>query len=128
MPVLVARDAPISTLSPSTISALPTPPPVALEEPVGIEFADAPLHERTYRPVQVVDPSNGQLAHWTGLNFSRGWMLHAIARALPENHPLIPELKQNGSDHIQAGLPLATHPDYMISHWVPTFAVYALTR
>ena len=55
VPVLVARDAPISTLSPSTISALPTPPPVALEEPVGIEFADAPLHERTYRPVQVVE-------------------------------------------------------------------------
>ncbi len=83
---------------------------------------------RHLRPVQVVDPSNGQLAHWAGLNFSRGWMLHAIARALPENHPLIPQLNQNGSDHIQAGLPLATHPDYMISHWVPTFAVYALTR
>ena len=79
-------------------------------------------------PVEVVDPSNGQLAHWAGLNFSRSWMLRRIANSLPGDHPLEPKLCENATRHLEAALPMATHEDYMISHWVPTFAVYALTR
>ncbi len=79
-------------------------------------------------PVEVVDPSNGQLAHWAGLNFSRSWMLSNISEALSQDHPLADKLCENSKQHLKAALPMATHPDYMISHWVPTFAVYALTR
>lgn len=79
------------------------------------------------KPVQVVDPSSGQLAHWAGLNLSRSWMLTKIAKALSENYWLRDSLLQNGQEHLEAGLPMAAHPDYMISHWVPTFAVYLLT-
>ncbi len=79
-------------------------------------------------PVEVVDPSNGQLAHWAGLNFSRSWMLSRISKALSPDHPLSDKLNQNAQKHLEAALPMAAHPDYMISHWVPTFAVYALTR
>ncbi|MFT5193564.1 MAG: hypothetical protein ACI9EW_001816 [Cellvibrionaceae bacterium] len=80
------------------------------------------------KPVEVVDPSNGQLAHWAGLNLSRCWMLDGIANALPEAHRLSGPLRQKAAEHLKAGLPMAAHPDYMISHWVPTFAVYLLSR
>lgn len=78
-------------------------------------------------PVTVVDPSNGQLAHWAGLNLSRSWMLAAVADALPDDAGA-DAMFANARNHADAGLPMAGHPDYMISHWVPTFAVYLLTH
>ena len=79
------------------------------------------------QPVTVVDPSDGQLAHWAGLNLSRSWMMEKIAVGLSEGNPAVGALRENGAAHLEAGLPLAAHPDYMISHWVPTFAVYLLS-
>ena len=34
-------------------------------------------------PAVVTDPSDPKLAHLDGLNLSRAWMLHGIARGLP---------------------------------------------
>ncbi len=79
------------------------------------------------QPVAVVDPSNGQLAHWAGLNLSRSWMMRTLAEALPPEHRLVDELRAGAAGHGAAGLALADHDEYMISHWVPTFAVYLLT-
>lgn len=79
------------------------------------------------RPVTVVDPTNGQLAHWAGLNLSRSWMLRALAEALPAGHGSIESIRVNADAHAAAGLATAAHDAYMISHWVPTFAVYLLT-
>jgi hypothetical protein len=78
-------------------------------------------------PVDVVDPSDGQLAHWAGLNLSRAWMLTRIADALPIDDERGDRMRTGASAHIDAGLPMALLPDYMISHWVPTFAIYLLT-
>lgn len=78
-------------------------------------------------PVEVVDPSDGQLAHWAGLDLSRSWMMSSIADALPAGHPLIDPLAGSAAAHAAIGIPMASHDDYMISHWVPTFAVYLLT-
>ena len=52
VPVLVARDAPISSLTPSTIGALATPEPAP---EAAINFADAALPEREPATVQVVE-------------------------------------------------------------------------
>lgn len=79
-------------------------------------------------PVAVVDAADGQLAHFAGLNLSRAWMLAAVAAALPPAHALVAPLRAAADRHRAAGLALADHPDYMISHWVPTFAVYLLTN
>ena len=79
-------------------------------------------------PVAVVDPSDGQLAHWAGLNLSRSWMMASIADGLPDGDLLLEGLRSGAAAHADAGLPMAAHDDYMISHWVPTFAVYLLTR
>lgn len=88
----------------------------------------APLGFDALQPVEVVDPSNGQLAHWAGLNLSRSWMMTSIADALPPDNPLVDGLRSGADAHATAGIATADHDDYMISHWVPTFAVYLLTE
>lgn len=79
-------------------------------------------------PVQVVDPADGQLAHFAGLNLSRAWMLQGIASALAGDDPRRAALLALAEEHATAGLPDALHPDYMVSHWAPTFALYYLSR
>jgi hypothetical protein len=76
----------------------------------------------------VVDYSDGQLAHFTGLNLSRAWMLAGIANHLPYADPLRPVLLDLAQQHRSAGLADADHPDYMVSHWTPSFALYLLTE
>lgn len=87
----------------------------------------APHGFERLQPVDVVDPSNGQLAHWAGLNLSRSWMMASLADSLPAAHPLVDGLRTGAATHRAKGLATADHDDYMISHWVPTFAVYLLT-
>lgn len=89
-------------------------------------FAPTGLHH--LEPVAVVDPTDGQLAHWAGLNLSRSWMFDAIADALPEGHEQRDGLRAAAVSHAEAGLAICEHDHGMISHWVPTFAVLQLTR
>ncbi|CAN5713047.1 DUF2891 domain-containing protein [soil metagenome] len=79
-------------------------------------------------PVQVVDYSEGQLAHFTGLNLSRTWMLEGIYNALPENDRRRPILFDLAQRHRAVGLVDAFHPDYMVAHWAPSFALYLLSQ
>lgn len=86
-----------------------------------------PDHSQLPQPVRVVDPSDGQLAHFAGLNLSRAWMLAGLARVSPkgERREL---LLQSAEAHSRAGLSYALSDEYMISHWIPTFALYLLTQ
>ncbi len=79
------------------------------------------------QPVRVGDASDGQLAHFAGLNVSRAWMLEGIAAALPEGDSRIAGARLSAEAHRAAGLLTATSDEYMVSHWVPTFTVYLLT-
>ena len=79
-------------------------------------------------PVQVVDFADGQLAHYSGLNLSRAWMLEGIASVLSADDPRQPLLLTLADQHRVLGLPDALHPDYMVAHWAPTFALYLLTE
>ncbi len=78
--------------------------------------------------VTIGDENDGQLAHFGGLNISRAWMLQNIAHALPESDVRVGALLNSAEKHKSAGLPDAANPAYMLSHWVPSFAVYLLTR
>jgi hypothetical protein len=79
-------------------------------------------------PVNVVDFADGQLAHYSGLNISRAWMLEGIASALAVDDPRHPLLLDLADQHRTLGLPDALHADYMVAHWAPTFALYLITR
>lgn len=79
-------------------------------------------------PVRVIDFADGQLSHYSGLNLSRAWMLEGIASALPVDDPRRVVLGDLAQQHRTLGLPDAIHPDYMVSHWAPTFALYLLTK
>ncbi|MGH8336362.1 MAG: DUF2891 domain-containing protein, partial [Gammaproteobacteria bacterium] len=79
-------------------------------------------------PVSSRDPADGKLAHLDGLNLSRAWMLQAIAAALPDSDPRRAGLCAAACPHAEAGLAAVTDEHYEGSHWLPSFAVYLLTR
>lgn len=79
-------------------------------------------------PVHVASFSDGQLAHFAGLNISRAWMLEGIESALPPADPRRQMLRDLAQRHREIGLVDALHEDYMVSHWAPTFAIYLLTK
>lgn len=79
-------------------------------------------------PVQTVDRSSGKLAHWDGLNLSRAWMLARIADRLPREHPRQQALLDSGKSHLELGLTGLSSEHYAGSHWLGTFALYALSE
>ncbi|TXE15021.1 DUF2891 domain-containing protein [Seonamhaeicola algicola] len=71
----------------------------------------------------VSDRTDGHLVHLDGVNFSRAWNLNTIANGMPEyNH-----LKNLANKHINYSLPSIFNDDYMGSHWLGSFAIYALS-
>lgn len=76
------------------------------------------------KPAVVKDRTDGKLVHLDGLNFSRATCLNGIAKALPELH----HLKKVGHEHLAFSLPNISNDDYMGSHWLGTFALYALAH
>jgi hypothetical protein len=89
-------------------------------------FAPA-LGRRAMNPVQAIDRHDGKLVHWDGLNLSRAWMLVEIARALPPGDPRVRVLEDLGANHRRAGLSALDDMSYAGAHWLPSFAVRALT-
>ncbi|WP_461533514.1 DUF2891 domain-containing protein [Sinomicrobium sp.] len=71
---------------------------------------------------KVSERSDGKLVHLDGVNFSRAWCLYAIARDVPEYR----HLKEIANAHIAHSLPHIVDDNYMGTHWLGSFAVYAL--
>jgi hypothetical protein len=86
------------------------------------------LGESSLAPVEVSDPNDGRLAHLDGLNLSRAWMLHAIARALPEDDPRRSACRSMARAHEEAALTRIEGRPYEGTHWLGTFAAYLLTH
>lgn len=85
--------------------------------------------DSTLRPVPApADPRDGKLAHFVGLNFSRAWMLDGIASGLPHDDPRCQGLQDLAQVHLVAGIPMLDCGEYAVTHWVGSFAMYALTR
>ena len=81
-----------------------------------------------FEPVVVSDRSDGRLAHLDGLNISMGWMLRSIGDALPsgdERHHAIDRMHQRIADK---GFESIRTLDYAGTHWLGTFAAYAIGR
>lgn len=74
-------------------------------------------------PGKVSDRTDGHLVHLDGLNFSRAACLYGIYKKLPELSHLIPIAES----HFSYSFPgITTEDNYMGSHWLGTFALYAL--
>lgn len=71
---------------------------------------------------KVSDRTDGHLVHLDGLNFSRTTCLTDLAKKLPE----LAHLRTIGKQHFEASFGNITDDDYMGSHWLGTFALYAL--
>ena len=92
--------------------------PAALDRMLDAAALDATL----LAPVQVTGG-----AHHYGVNWSRAWMLHRLAILHPEE----PLYREAFDAHVAVGI--RDHAkmanDYLAyGHWVPQFAVYALTE
>ena len=76
-------------------------------------------------PAVVKDRTDGKLVHLDGLNYSRAACLYGIAKAIPQ----LSHLKKIANEHIAYSLPnLSAQDDYMGSHWLGTFALYAIAH
>lgn len=75
-------------------------------------------------PGKILDRTDGKLVHLDGLNFSRAWCLYGIAEALPE----YAHLKEIGKEHIAYSLPNIVDDNYGGTHWLGSFAIYALNK
>ncbi|MCA5006311.1 DUF2891 domain-containing protein [Sphingobacterium bovistauri] len=77
------------------------------------------------KPAIVKDRSDGKLVHLDGLNYSRAACLYGISQKVVE----LSHLKVIANDHVNFSLPnLSAKDDYMGSHWLGTFALYALAK
>lgn len=74
------------------------------------------------KPGIVSDRTDGHLVHLDGLNFSRATALYQIANKLPELY----YLNTWADHHFNYSFNNISNDDYMGSHWLGTFALYAL--
>jgi len=75
-------------------------------------------------PGKILDRTDGKLVHLDGLNFSRAWCLYGIAEALPE----YAHIKEIAKAHIEYSLPNIVDDNYGGTHWLGSFAIYALNK
>lgn len=79
------------------------------------------------RPANVSDRSDPKIVHLDGLNLSRTWNLYVIANEL-DDEVVAGQLRDMAAEHLDASLPHITSEHYEGSHWLGSFAIYALTR
>lgn len=71
--------------------------------------------------VEVVDKTDGKMAHLDGLNFSRAWCLYQIGKALNNNDMLV-----LANIHFNSSYSKMDTGEYAGAHWLASFAAYAL--
>jgi hypothetical protein len=76
-------------------------------------------------PVGVADRSDPKIVHLDGLNLSRAWCFYGLAGSL-DDPALQKQLYDAASLHLQFSLPYVVSPHYEGSHWLASFAVFAL--
>ena len=79
------------------------------------------------KPANVSDRSDPKIVHLDGLNLSRAWNLYVIANVV-DDEALADRLRGTAARHLDASLPHITSEHYEGSHWLGSFAIYALTR
>jgi len=71
---------------------------------------------------RVSDRTDGKLVHLDGLNFSRAWVFYGLATQYEEYAHLV----QVGNLHMEYSYPNLLGDSYEGSHWLGSFAIYAM--
>ena len=79
------------------------------------------------KPANVSDRSDPKIVHLDGLNLSRAWNFYIIASRLDDENRAT-KLRELAREHLDATLPHITSEHYEGSHWLGSFAIYAMTR
>ena len=77
----------------------------------------------TLDTAKVSDRTDGKLVHLDGLNFSRAWSMYGLANSYPTQYG---HLHQLADEHVVHSLPAIVDDNYEGTHWLGSFAVYAL--
>lgn len=80
-----------------------------------------------FTPAIISDPSDGKIGHLDGLNLSRAWTLYFVANRL-DDEEIVAKMRAWAADHLKATLPHVASEHYEGTHWLGSFAVYALTQ
>ncbi len=90
------------------------------------EFLPDDKLESLLTPADVSDRSDPKIVHLDGLNLSRAWCLYGI---LPQvtNSVKRNQLTQAAKIHLETTIPNVASSHYEGSHWLGSFAVYALS-
>jgi hypothetical protein len=85
------------------------------------------LHSPAFQlePGKVSDRTDGKLVHLDGLNFSRAWVIYGLAGQFPETFG---HLLPVANAHVSYSLPSIVDDNYEGTHWLGSFAVYALQQ
>jgi hypothetical protein len=78
-------------------------------------------------PVEVSDPTDGQIAHLHGLDLSRAWAWMLIATVLSPEDPRRAALIDSAERHAAASMPFVVGSDYAVEHWLAVYAMLLLT-
>lgn len=79
----------------------------------------------TLDPGEVSDRTDGKLVHLDGLNFSRAWVLYGLIKSFPEQYG---HLTGIANEHVMYSLPSIVDDNYEGTHWLGSFAIYALQQ
>jgi len=91
------------------------------------QFTTASQLKELATPIELPDSWDGQLGHLFGLQLSRAYHLFIIARHLKANHPYHRWLTAAADHLLTQALPTSRGLDYLLDHWLPAFALLALT-
>jgi hypothetical protein len=78
-------------------------------------------------PANVSDRTDPKIVHLDGLNLSRAWNLYVISSIIGDAS-MRAQFREWAKAHLDASLPHVASAHYEGSHWLGSFAVYALTR
>lgn len=74
-------------------------------------------------PGEVSDRTDGKLVHLDGLNFSRAWVMYGLIKNYPDKYA---HLTGIANEHVLHSLPSIVDDNYEGTHWLGSFAIYAL--
>lgn len=85
------------------------------------------LADKKFRiePGRVSDRTDGKLVHLDGLNFSRAWVMYGLIKNFPSEYG---HLRDLANEHVRFSLPSIVDDNYEGTHWLGSFALYALQQ